>query len=79
MPGPGPSYFRLLEAIQKQLGPLFHKFDRLVVHNMFTMPFNLAGTQALSSLAERGKKTIAWTHDLAASNPRLQDPPSSII
>src|SRR5277367_2920188 len=55
---PGLSYFRLLEAIQKQLGQLFHKFDHLVVHNMFTMPFNLAGTQALSSLAERGKKTI---------------------
>jgi glycosyltransferase involved in cell wall biosynthesis len=72
---PGPSYFRLLEAIQKQLGPLFNKFDRLVVHNMFTMPFNLAGTQALSSLAERGRKTIAWTHDLAASNPDYKIPP----
>jgi mannosylglucosylglycerate synthase len=71
---PGPSYFRLLEAIQKQLGPLFHKFDRLVVHNMFTMPFNLAGTQALSSLAEGGRKTIAWTHDLAASNPDYKIP-----
>jgi mannosylglucosylglycerate synthase len=72
---PGPSYFRLLEAIQKQLGPLFQKFDRFVVHNMFTMPFNLAGTQALCSLAERGKKTIAWTHDLAASNPDYKIPP----
>jgi mannosylglucosylglycerate synthase len=42
---------------------------------MFTMPFNLAGTQALSSLAERGGKTIAWTHDLAASNPDYKIPP----
>jgi mannosylglucosylglycerate synthase len=71
----GQSYFRLLEAIQNQFGPLFNKFDRLVVHNMFTMPFNLAGTQALSSLAERGGKTIAWTHDLAASNPDYKIPP----
>jgi glycosyltransferase involved in cell wall biosynthesis len=72
---PGLSYFRLLEAIQKQLGQLFHEFDHLIVHNMFTMPFNLAGTQALSSLAERGKKTIAWTHDLAASNQDYKIPP----
>ncbi len=39
------------------------------------MPFNLAGTQALSGLAEQGKKTIAWTHDLAAANPDYKIPP----
>lgn len=71
---PGQAYFRLLESLQKQLGPLFNKFDRFVVHNMFTMPFNLAGTQALSGLAEQGKKMIAWTHDLAASNPDYKIP-----
>jgi glycosyltransferase involved in cell wall biosynthesis len=41
---------------------------------MYTMPFNLAGTQALSGLAEQGKKTIAWTHDLAAANPDYKIP-----
>ena len=71
---PGQAYFALLEALQKRLNPLFRTFDRFVVHNMFTMPFNLAGTQALSSLAERGRKTIAWTHDLAAANPDYKIP-----
>jgi len=66
---PGPAYFRLLESLQKRLLGLAQNFDRLVVHNMFTMPFNLAATQALSGLPERSAKIIAWTHDLAASNP----------
>jgi glycosyltransferase involved in cell wall biosynthesis len=76
---PGQAYFRLLETLQKQLGSIYEKFDRIVVHNMFTMPFNLAGTQALSGLAEEGRKTIAWTHDLAASNLDYQIPPYRIF
>jgi len=71
---PGRAYFRLLETLGKHLGPIFAEFDRIVVHNMFTMPFNLAGTQALSALAGEGRKTIAWTHDLAASNPDYKIP-----
>jgi mannosylglucosylglycerate synthase len=72
---PDRSYFGLLEAVQSQIAPLFRKSDRFVVHNMFTMPFNLAGTQALSGLAEQGGKTIAWTHDLAAVSPDYRIPP----
>jgi mannosylglucosylglycerate synthase len=72
---PGQAYFRLLETLQEQLGSLADKFAHFVVHNMFTMPFNLAGTQALSALAGRDRKTIAWTHDLAASNPDYKIPP----
>ena len=66
---PGPAYFRLLESLQKRLLPLARSFDRFVVHNIFTMPFNLAATQVLAGLGERNVKIIAWTHDLAASNP----------
>jgi mannosylglucosylglycerate synthase len=66
---PGPAYFRLLESLQKRLSPLARSFDRFVVHNIFTMPFNLAATQVLAELGERNVKIIAWTHDLAASNP----------
>jgi glycosyltransferase involved in cell wall biosynthesis len=73
---PGQAYFRLLEALQNQIGPLFGKFDQFVVHNLFTMPFNLAATQALSALAGSARKTIAWTHDLAALNPDYKIPPS---
>jgi mannosylglucosylglycerate synthase len=72
---PGQAYFRLLETLQKRLDPFFSNFDRVVVHNMFTMPFNLAGTQALSALAGPVRKTIAWTHDLAAANPDYKIPP----
>jgi mannosylglucosylglycerate synthase len=76
---PGQAYFRLLQTLQKQLGSIYEKFDRIVVHNMFTMPFNLAGTQVLSGLAEEGRKTIAWTHDLAASNLDYKIPPYRIF
>ena len=72
---PGQAYFGILESLQKQLVPLFDKFDHFVVHNMFTMPFNLAGTQALSAFAEQKRKVIAWTHDLAAANPDYKIPP----
>jgi glycosyltransferase involved in cell wall biosynthesis len=71
---PGEAYFGILETLQKQLGSFFRQFDCFAVHNIFTMPFNLAATQALSGLAERGRKTVAWTHDLAASNPDYKIP-----
>jgi mannosylglucosylglycerate synthase len=71
---PGQAYFRILEKLQIQFSQLFSKFDRVIVHNMFTMPFNLAATQALTGFAEQGVKTIAWTHDLAAANPDYKIP-----
>jgi glycosyltransferase involved in cell wall biosynthesis len=66
---PGEAYFQLLESLQRRLGPLIKRFDCFVVHNMFTMPFNLAATQALCGLGQQNRRIIAWTHDLAASNP----------
>jgi mannosylglucosylglycerate synthase len=71
---PGPAYFRLLEKQQVQFSRFFRKFDRVIVHNMFTMPFNLAATQALSGFAEQGVNITAWTHDLAAANPDYKIP-----
>ena len=71
---PGQAYFRLLEKLQIQFSQFFRKFDRVIVHNIFTMPFNLAATQALSRFAEQGIKTIAWTHDLAAVNQDYKIP-----
>ncbi len=47
--------------------------DVVLVHNLFTMPFNLAATAALRCLAEQsvgtGQRWINWVHDVAASNP----------
>ena len=71
---PGQAYFRLLEKLKIPFSQLFRKFDRVIAHNMFTMPFNLAATQVLSGFAEQGMKTIAWTHDLAAANPDYKIP-----
>jgi len=71
---PGQAYFCLLEKLQFRFSQFLRKFDRVIVHNIFTMPFNLAATQALSGFAEQGVKTIAWTHDLAAANPDYKIP-----
>jgi glycosyltransferase involved in cell wall biosynthesis len=76
---PGEEYFRLLEKLKIQFSQFFRKFDRVIVHNMFTMPFNLAATQALSALAERGVKLVAWTHDLAAANPDYKIPSNRVF
>jgi mannosylglucosylglycerate synthase len=71
---PGEAYFELVNALDNSLGKILQSFDRIIVHNMFTMPFNLAATQALGAIADRGMKVIAWTHDLAAINPDYHVP-----
>lgn len=43
----------------------------LIVHNVLTMPFNLALTAALRDLEEI--RVVAWTHDLAWANPRYEE------
>jgi mannosylglucosylglycerate synthase len=43
----------------------FSEVDIVLVHNIFTMHFNLALTQALHDLASEFR-LVAWTHDLAA-------------
>jgi glycosyltransferase involved in cell wall biosynthesis len=72
---PNRAYFSLLKALQELFARFFINFDRVIVHNMFTMPFNLAATQALSAFAEHSGKTIAWIHDLWALNPYYKIPP----
>ena len=61
---------RLVTAIRPQVA----KADRVVVHNVLTMPMNLALTEALARLAaERPGLFIAWTHDIAHFDPRYDD------
>jgi glycosyltransferase involved in cell wall biosynthesis len=57
---------RLVERLVRKLRPIFAGADRVVVHNVMTMNFNLALTAAIVWLAsERPGLVIAWTHDLA--------------
>jgi glycosyltransferase involved in cell wall biosynthesis len=57
--------------------------DVTFVHNIFTMHYNLACTQALHDLAPR-HKMIAWTHDLTVTNsdfalPNPTQPPWNLM
>lgn len=59
--------------------------DRIFVHNVFTMPFDLAWTQELFQLAaERPAAWVNWVHDFAVRNPAyasidLHKPPGSYL
>lgn len=58
---------RLVAAIR----PLVARADRVVVHNIFTMPLNLALTEALATLArDYPGRIIGWTHDIAHYDER---------
>lgn len=61
----------MVDRLVKRIGPEFTRADRVVVHNVMTMPLNLALTEAFARLAraEPGK-TIAWTHDIGAFDTR---------
>jgi len=70
----GDNYRWLTNALRSRLEPVLSKCDSIVVHNVLTMPFNLAATQVLSEFAGRGMPIVAWTHDLAAMNPDYSVP-----
>jgi glycosyltransferase involved in cell wall biosynthesis len=56
----------LVERLVTKIRPIVAVSDRVVVHNVMTMPMNLALTQALARLAsEMPGHFIAWTHDIA--------------
>jgi glycosyltransferase involved in cell wall biosynthesis len=48
--------------------------DVLIVHNLFTMHFNLVATAALTEVSKK-IKTIGWTHDLSYVDPTYDLPP----
>ncbi len=68
---PGGPFKRLVRAMRQALTPWVEEADRVIVHNLFSMPFHLAATVALwewADLLPKGR-LIAWVHDLAALNP----------
>src|SRR5258708_4551796 len=65
------------------LGAALTGCDLTLVHNIFTMHFNLACTRALHDLAPQ-HKMVAWTHDLTATNsdyalPNPTQPPWNLV
>jgi glycosyltransferase involved in cell wall biosynthesis len=61
-----PEHDRLVERLVAKIRGVVARSDRVVVHNVMTMPMNLALTEALARLAaETSGKFIAWTHDIA--------------
>src|SRR5207247_10700435 len=61
----------LVDRLVRKLRPIVAEADRVVVHNVLTMHKDLALTEALVRLArERPGVVIAWTHDLAWSDPQ---------
>jgi len=59
------------------LRPVLRDCGVVIVHNVMTMPFDLALTEALARLAAElpHVRFIAWVHDLAACNPDLAPVP----
>ena len=54
------------------------EFDVVFIHNVLTMPFDMALTSCLRDFASASRRTrvVAWTHDVAAANPDLARVPS---
>jgi glycosyltransferase involved in cell wall biosynthesis len=56
---------RLAATVKGKLEPLLAATDLVIAHNVMTMHFNLPLAAALA-----GRRILAWTHDLAWTNPR---------
>jgi glycosyltransferase involved in cell wall biosynthesis len=66
-----PGHEALVARLEKKIRPHVERADRVVVHNVMTMPLNLALTSVLASLArEHRDRFIAWTHDISYFDER---------
>jgi mannosylglucosylglycerate synthase len=66
---PATEQFRGLAGdIAGKLEALLAETDLVIAHNVMTMHFNLPLAAALA-----GRRVLAWTHDLAWTNPRYGD------
>ncbi|MGH7918421.1 MAG: glycosyltransferase family 4 protein, partial [Candidatus Dormibacteraceae bacterium] len=66
---PGEEFEALTEALVHDLTPLLEDRDCVIAHNVLTMPFDLPLARALTVLPA---PVLAWTHDLAWTNPRYR-------
>lgn len=66
-----PGHDALVARLMAKIRPHVKRADRVVVHNVMTMPLNLALTTVLVSLArEYPGRFIAWTHDISYFDER---------
>jgi glycosyltransferase involved in cell wall biosynthesis len=66
-----PEHDTLVARLMTKIRPHVERADRVVVHNVMTMPLNLALTTVLASLAqEHPDRFIAWTHDISYFDER---------
>ncbi len=65
------NFDELTNRLFEVLRPLAARFDRMIVHNIFTKHFNLPLTAALFKLLDEDTLhgTIAWCHDLTWTSP----------
>lgn len=68
---PGPAFAELQRRLATFFMVRLAKVPAVFVHNVFTMPFQLAATAALWAWAESrpSARVVNWMHDLAAVNP----------
>jgi glycosyltransferase involved in cell wall biosynthesis len=70
----GPAYGAVRDAIGARLAPVLASADRVVLHNVATLPLNLPLVAALHDLAPglpSGRLRV-WVHDLADADPRYR-------
>lgn len=61
----------LVARLRERIAPVVATADRVVAHNVMTMPFNLALAEVLAQLAAAYPgRFIAWTHDIAQYDER---------
>jgi glycosyltransferase involved in cell wall biosynthesis len=66
-----------VNLLENKLIEVISSTDLLIVHNLFTMHFNLVATAALTNIS-KDIRTIAWVHDIAYLDPTYKLPPPDI-
>lgn len=63
-----------VQKVKKKILKALEGSDTLIVHNLFTMHFNLVATAALLEISKK-IKTIGWVHDFSYLDPTYDLPP----
>jgi glycosyltransferase involved in cell wall biosynthesis len=67
-----PNFEDMVDQLVDRLKPVLSGFDRWIVHNIFSMRFNLPLTVALHRLLDEGfsEGCVAWCHDFSWTSQR---------